>query len=98
MVLGVWENPDITVVDSLLIALIAIIIVFLTLIIVIVATALFQKGTDYVTSKINIKPRKENEILSSDQDAVVAVLVASIEFHKETGKGSRVLSITQIQE
>ena len=99
MVLGVWENPEnVGVLDALLIALIAIIIVFLTLVIVIVTTGLFQKGTDFVTSKTAIKPRKENEIVNKDPDAVVAVLVASIEFHRETGKGSRIVSITRIQE
>lgn len=99
MVLGVWENPEnVNVVDALVIAIIAIFIVFLTLLIVILATAAFQKGTDVISAKTHINPRKENEILSHDDDAVVATLVATIEFHRETGKEPRVVSITQVQE
>ena len=41
-------------------------------------------------------PRKENAILNDDEDAVVAVLVATIEFHKQTGKDARVLSIKKV--
>ena len=33
-----------------------------------------------------------------DEDAVVAVLVATIEFHKEFGKDSEVISIKRIEE
>ena len=99
MVLGVWESPDtVNVLDSLLISIIAILIVFATLIIVILVTGGFQKGTEIITAKTHIQPRKENKILETDEDAVVATLVASIEFHRETGKDSRVVSITPIQE
>lgn len=97
-IFGVWGNNPVGVPESLLIALIAILIVFVTLVVIILATALIQKGTDAVIGKVAINPKKENEILSTDKDAVVAALVASIEFHKATGKGSRILSITQIEE
>jgi DNA gyrase subunit B len=40
----------------------------------------------------------KNKLLEKDEDAVVAVLTASIDFHKETGKGSRVVSVTRIEE
>ena len=96
-VLGVWDKP-VTVVDALLIALIAIVIVFTTLLIVILATGAFQKGIEVVQSKTSISPRKENKILEEDDDAVVALLVATIEFNKETGKDARVVSITKTQE
>ena len=43
-------------------------------------------------------PRKENEILDRDEDAVVAVLVATMEFHKETGKDVRVVSVRRIED
>ena len=91
-----WENIGVG--DAFLIALIAIVIVFLVLIIIILATFLFQKGIEEVERKTQIMPRKENAILNSDEDAVVAVLVATIEFHKETGKEARVLSIKRIED
>ena len=99
MFLGVWQNPDtVNALDALLIALIAIVIVFLTLLIVIGATGVFQKSLDIVTKKTNICPRPENKILDKDEDAVVAVLAATIDFHKATGQDCRVVSITRIEE
>lgn len=97
MIFAVWENWEkIGIVEALLIALIAIIIVFLVLGIIIFVTYLFQKGVDVVERKTQIKPRKENQILNEDEDAVVAVLVATIEYYKETGKDARVISITKV--
>jgi len=96
-ILGVWEDP-VNTLDSLLIALIAILIVFATLLIIILATTGFQKATDAVIAKVSIKPRKENEILNKDDDAVIAVLIASIEFHRETGQDARIRSIKRIEE
>ena len=97
-VFGVWENPNVTVAEALLIALIAISIVFLTLLIVIGATSGFQKGMEVIQKKTSICPRPENRILESDDDAVVAVLVATIDFHKATGKEARVVSIEKTEE
>ena len=91
-----WENIGVG--DAFLIALIAIAIVFLVLGIIILATFLFQKGIEEVEKKTQILPRKENAILNEDEDAVVAVLVATIEFHKATGKDARVLSIKRIED
>ena len=99
MFLGVWENPEsVGIGDAFLIALIAIVIVFLTLLIVIGASTLFQKGLEVVTKKTQILPRPENKILSEDEDAVVAVLAATIDFHKECGKDCRVISVTRMEE
>lgn len=98
-VLGVWGDPStVNVGESFLIAFIAIVIVFLTLVIIIGATSLFQKGVDMVGKKTAIHPKPQNKLLEKDEDAVVAVLTASIDFHKETGKGSRVVSVTRIEE
>ena len=91
-----WENIGAG--DAFLIALIAIAIVFLVLIIIIGVTFAFQKGIEQVEKTTHIFPRKENEILNDDEDAVVAVLVATIEFYKETGKEARVLSITRSED
>ena len=98
MVLGVWGDNPVGVGDALLIALVAILIVFVTLLIVILTTALFQKGITFVEEKTTLLPREENKLLLTDQDAVIAVLVATIDFHKETGKEPRVLSIQRIEE
>ena len=99
MTLAVWKDwENIGIGDALLIALIAIVIVFLVLTIIILIVSAIQKGLDIVDRKTTIMPRKENEILSSDEDAVVAVLVATIEFYKETGKDARVISIKRMKE
>ena len=99
MVYAVWNNwKEIGIPQALLIALIAIFIVFLVLSIIIFITFIFQKGIGVVEKKTKIMPRKENEILNTDEDAVVATLVATIEFHKETGKDARVISIKRIED
>ena len=98
-IFGVYENPEnIRVPDALLIALIAILIVFFALGVVTFITYLAQKGTDTIEKKMNILPRKENAILASDEDAVVAALTAVIDFHKEMKKDARIVSITRIEE
>ena len=97
MTLAVWENwENIGALDAFLIAIIAIFIVFLVLGVIIFATYLFQKGVDVVETKTQIKPRKENQILNDDEDAVVAVLVATIDFYKEIGKDAYVKSIEKV--
>ena len=99
MILGVWTDwENIGVVEALLIALIAIVIVFLVLGIIIFVTFMFQKGIEYVDTKTSILPRKENEILNIDEDAVIATLVATIEYYKETGDDARIVSITRIED
>ena len=45
-----------------------------------------------------INPKEENKILEEDEDAVVASLVATIEFNKETGKNARLKSIKRIDD
>jgi hypothetical protein len=95
---GVWGGPDVNIGEAFLIALIAILIVFLTLVIIILATGGIQKGYDAVLKKTTISPRPENKILENDKDAVVACLVATIDFYKETGKDARIVSITRTEE
>lgn len=97
-ILGVWGSTDVTIGEAFLIALIAIAIVFTTLLIVIGATFAFQKGMEVVNKHTTISPRPENKILEKDEDAVVAVLVATIDFHKEFGKDARVVRIERMEE
>ena len=99
MVLGVWENPEaVGIPEALLISIVAILIVFAVLILIILITGLIEIATSKVLAKTSIQPRRENEILSHDEDAVVAVMVAAIDFYKETGKEARVNSVTLLEE
>lgn len=99
MVLAVWSDwENIGVGEAFLIALIAIIIVFAVLLVIIAITHLFQKGMKVVDRFTTISPKEENKILNEDEDAVVAVLVATIEFYKECGKEACVKSITRIED
>ena len=99
MFLAVWENWEaMNVGDAFLVALIAIVIVFLVLAIIIFITWSMQKGMEKIDASTNILPRDENKILSEDQNAVVAALVASMEFYRETGKEVRIVSIKRIED
>lgn len=86
------------IIDALLVSGVAILIVFLVLLVIILVTTGVDKGTEAVINSVSINPRKENEILSRDDDAVAALLAATIEFNRETGKSPRVKSITKIEE
>ena len=98
-VLAVWSDwSSMTVVDALLVAVIAIFIVFLVLAIIIFITGSMQKGMEKFDASTNILPKEENKILSEDQNAVVAALVASMEFYRETGKEVRIVSIKRIED
>ena len=97
--LGVWKNwESMNVGEAFLVALVAILIVFLVLGIIIFVTWLMQKGMEKVDAATNILPREENKILSEDPNAVVAVLVATMEFYRETGKDVRIVSIKRIED
>ena len=99
MFLGVWKDWDkMTIGESFLVALVAILIVFIVLAIIIFVTWLMQKGMEKIDAKTNILPRDENKILSEDENAVVAALVATMEFYRETGKDVRVVSIKRIED
>ena len=97
--LAVWSDwNSMTVVDALLVAVIAIFIVFLVLAIIIFITWSMQKGMEEFDAKTNILPKEENKILSEDPNAVVAALVASMDFYRETGKEVRIVSIKRIED
>ena len=99
IVLAVWSDwESMTVADALLVAVIAIFIVFLVLAIIIFITWSMQKGMEKFDAATNILPREENKILSEDENAVVAALTASMEFYRETGKEVRIVSIKRIED
>ena len=98
MILAVWPTSDISIGEAFLIALVAILIVFLVLAIIISVTWGMQKGMEKIDAKTNILPREENKILNEDENAVVAALVASMDFYRETGKEVRIVSIKRIED
>ena len=99
MISAVWSDWEtMNVGEALLVAVIAIFIVFLVLGIIIFITWSMQKGMEKVEAKTNILPREENKILSEDENAVTAALVASMEFYRETGKEPRIVSIKRIED
>ena len=96
---AVWKGWDkMTVGEAFLVALVAILIVFMVLAIIIFVTWVMQKGMEKIDAKTNILPREENKILSEDENAVVAALVATMEFYRETGKDVRVVSVKRIED
>ena len=98
-ILAVWpSNEPVNVGNALLIAVIAIFIVFLVLSIIIFVTWLLQKSMEKINAKTNILPKEENKILSEDENAVIASLVATMEFYRETGKDVRIVSIKRIED
>ena len=99
MIFAVWSDWEkMNFGEALLVAVIAIFIVFLVLGIIIFITWSMQKGMEKVEAKTNILPREENKILSEDENAVTAALVASMEFYRETGKEPRIVSIKRIED
>lgn len=88
------EKLEIT--DALLVSLIAILIVFSVLLVIIIISSVFSKSFSIVDKKTKILPKEENKLLEEDEDAVVASLVATIEFYKETKKDARLKSIKRI--
>ena len=98
MVLAVFKDGNITIGEAFLIAAVAILIVFLVLAVIIFVTWSMQKGMEKIDAATNILPREENKILSEDPNAVVAALVATMEFYRETGKDVRIVSVKRIEE
>ncbi|MCF0118075.1 MAG: OadG family protein [Bacilli bacterium] len=98
VILGIFNVDDFSFLDGLLVAFMAIVMVFAILLLVIAITSGFSKTISVVDAKNNILARPENKILDEDEDAVVATLVATIDFHKETGKDANVVSVTRIDE
>ena len=98
MVLAIFKDGNISIGEALLIAIVAILIVFFVLAVIIFITFIMQKGMEKVDAKTNILPREENKILSEDENAVVAALVATMEFYRQTGKDVRIVSIKRIED
>lgn len=89
---------DLDFLTALLLSILLIAIVMLVLAFIILICHLIIKCINVVDNKININPRKENKLLSEDKDAVIALIVATIDFNKETNKNSKLVKITRIDE
>jgi len=99
MIYGVWGDiSNFGIVDALIVALVAILLVFLVLTIIILVTTAIQKGMDTVEAKTKILPKKENQILDEDPDAVVAALVATIDFHRQYKTDAEIISIKKVED
>ena len=75
--------------------IISILIVFIVLSLIIIVTSLFSKIIISIEKKKRINPKVENKLLDEDEDAVVATIVASMDFYNETKKHARLVSITR---
>lgn len=95
---GIYPTDNFTVVDALVITLISILLVFVVLIIIIIITHGINFGVNKAVATNNILPKEENKLLNEDPDAIVASLVATIDFNKETGKNAKLVSIQKIDE
>lgn len=97
IVLALIDKDKVDIPMALLISLICFVVVFVILILIIAICHYLFKGIDKVDNMININAKnKENEILNEDKDAQVALIVATIEYQKETGKDVKVKSIKRI--
>lgn len=86
------------IIDSLIVALIAVFIVFSVLTTIIFITGIFSRVIIEIDNKKNINPRIENKLLEEDEDAIVATIVASMDYYNETKKNARLVSITREEE
>lgn len=91
-------DENINIGEAFLVALIAILLVFFVLAVIIFITWVLQKSMEIINAKTNILPREENKLLSEDENAVVAALVATTEYYRETGKNVRIVSIKRIED
>ena len=84
--------------DSLIVTLLSLFLIFVVIAIIIFVSSIFSKVIVSVDNKKNINPRPENKLLEEDEDAVVALLVATIDYQKETKKDARLVKISLVEE
>lgn len=97
-------------VDSLLIAFVAILIVFGVLLVIIGLTHFLFKGINALTAKFQEKKKAKNDVKTieetpktpqkveiTDEDTMAAVLCATIDYQNEIKKDVRVVSVKEIK-
>ena len=100
MFLAIYEGP-IEVVTGLLIALIAIALVFAVLLIIIGSINILKLAGNKSTVEVKEEVKKPAPAVaknteSKDEDMMVAALVATIDYSNETKKDVKLVSIKQI--
>ena len=95
---GAYPIEDFGITDALLVSLFAIIVVFAVLALIIGATTGVQAINDKINCATKINPSPENKILEEDKDAVVATLVATIDYQREFNTDVQVNSVELIDE
>lgn len=84
--------------DSLIVTVISIFIVFIVLVLIIIVASMFSSAIVKMNKRKYINPRIENKLLEEDEDAVAAVIVASMDYYNETKKHAKLVSITKVEE
>ncbi|MCQ2087284.1 MAG: hypothetical protein MJZ37_04330 [Bacilli bacterium] len=93
---GVYPTENFGLLDALLISILAIVIVFAVLALIIGTTTGIQAANDKINYLTKINPQEENKILEEDKDAVVATLVATIDYNREFKTDCKVTSVERI--
>jgi len=94
--LGVYPVEGFNLLDALVVSILAIVIVFAILALIIGATSGVQKVNDKINYVTKINPQESNKVLADDNDAVVATLVATIDYHREFNSDAKVVSVERI--
>lgn len=97
MFLAIFEK-DITISESLLIALVSMIIVFLVLTIIYLLVALMKyiKVEEKETKKVSESLPNDYNLEIKDDDMMAAVLVATIDYSSKIKKDVRLVSVKEI--
>jgi len=97
----ILKESKIAISDSALMSLLSIVIVFAVLFIIIGVTELIFKFTGLLELKGKVDKKSEDVITNNkdikDDDMMVAVLVASIDYQNETGKDVKLVSVKEIK-
>ena len=96
------DNTNVGIVDGLVFALFAILMVFSVLVIIIAVTSFISYLINKFTKKEEVKEVKEEKKVTKnlnieDEDMMVAVLIASIDYQNEIKKDVRLTNVRRIK-
>ncbi len=107
LLIGLIDGKDKDFGQGALVSILAILLVFTILAIIIVITYLIGKGIekyskiDKTTNQAKLTPAPQSTntvpVNLDDEDAIVATLVASIDFRQQTKKDIKVISVKEIK-
>ncbi len=81
---------------AVILSIVLMLFVILMLFLIVLVCDIVIKSINKVDGKLHINPKKENKLLSEDEDAVIALLVATIDFNNEFKKDCKLKSIERI--